>query len=190
MNGLRHLAAIALVCLLGCVAYSNTLDVPFVFDDRQNVQQNPHIRLTSLRWDGLLRAALESPYHASFFGSLVLQDGAILAFGLRGHLFRSDDGGDTWLEGETNTEASLMGGAQIASDEIVLGGITGVLLRSRDGGRSFQSATRPDRKAVAGAVTLPGEKAVLFGAFGAEPFDASAFQGMLGSAVAVEGQGG
>jgi photosystem II stability/assembly factor-like uncharacterized protein len=132
--------------------------------------------------------ALDSPYHASFFGALARPDGGILVFGLRGHVYRSDDGGLTWIEAVTGTEASLMGGAALGGDQVVLGGVTGVLLRSNDGGRSFEAATRPDRKAIAGAVALPGEKAVLVGAFGAEPLDGPALERMMGSGAGEGGQ--
>jgi len=36
--------------------YSNTFRGPFVFDDRNNIQNNPDIRLTHLTWDGIKRA--------------------------------------------------------------------------------------------------------------------------------------
>ncbi|MDY6966966.1 MAG: hypothetical protein SVM80_13590, partial [Halobacteriota archaeon] len=41
--------------------YSNTLEVPFVFDDTQNIKGNPHIRLTSLDMSKITDAGLKSP---------------------------------------------------------------------------------------------------------------------------------
>jgi tetratricopeptide (TPR) repeat protein len=46
---------------LGILIYSNTLGVPFCFDDAHNIEQNPHIRLTKLTFEELTRAAFKSP---------------------------------------------------------------------------------------------------------------------------------
>lgn len=43
------------------IVYSNTLGVPFVFDDRPNIEDNPHIRLTKLNLASLKSAGFESP---------------------------------------------------------------------------------------------------------------------------------
>lgn len=40
----RHAGWIAVVLLLGLFAYSNAFQVPFVFDDRQNIRDNPLVR--------------------------------------------------------------------------------------------------------------------------------------------------
>lgn len=41
--------------------YSSNLDGPFLFDDGHNIEDNPHVRLIRLSWEGLKRAAFESP---------------------------------------------------------------------------------------------------------------------------------
>jgi len=46
--------------LLGILIYANTLDVPFIFDDTQNIRDNPHIRLETLTWKGLVDVGFES----------------------------------------------------------------------------------------------------------------------------------
>jgi len=45
---------------LGLFLYSNTLDVPFYFDDIQNIEKNAHIRLDRLTLEGLSGAAFKS----------------------------------------------------------------------------------------------------------------------------------
>ena len=47
--------------LMVFLIYSNTLTGPFIFDDKPNIQQNPHIRLERLSLDGIAKAALQSP---------------------------------------------------------------------------------------------------------------------------------
>jgi len=49
----RHLIAMALIAAVALVAYSNTFDVPFHFDDLPNILQNPHIQIKSFTWDRL-----------------------------------------------------------------------------------------------------------------------------------------
>jgi len=56
-----HPAGILALCVLGVAIYSNTLGVPFVFDDSQNIRANRHIRIARLGWRELREAALESP---------------------------------------------------------------------------------------------------------------------------------
>jgi protein O-mannosyl-transferase len=43
------------------IIYSNSIKGPFIFDDTFNVRDNPHIRLTKLSLDGIIRAGFESP---------------------------------------------------------------------------------------------------------------------------------
>ena len=47
--GLRPAGVLAL-CVLGAAIYANTLSVPFVFDDSQNISANRYMRLTKLGW--------------------------------------------------------------------------------------------------------------------------------------------
>jgi hypothetical protein len=50
---LHHLIAIGLVIGVAFVAYSNTFYVPFQFDDRPNIIQNPNIQIKVFTWDRL-----------------------------------------------------------------------------------------------------------------------------------------
>ena len=56
----EHLLLLFLA-LLVIVIYANTLNGPFVFDDRPNIISNPDIRLSELSLKGLAKAAFESP---------------------------------------------------------------------------------------------------------------------------------
>lgn len=55
------LLAAVFICGLAFVIYSNTLSVPFVFDDRINISDNPAIRISQLTIKNLVGAAFESP---------------------------------------------------------------------------------------------------------------------------------
>ena len=88
----------------------------------------------------------------------------LLAFGLRGHLFRSADAGETWSKLESHTTAMLTDGVAINDLRVVIGGLAGVLLVSGDAGETFRLTQQDDRKGVsallpgpAGAVVVAGE---------------------------------
>ena len=49
----HHLIAIALIAGVALVAYSNTFHVPFQFDDRSNITQNPNVQIKVFTWDRL-----------------------------------------------------------------------------------------------------------------------------------------
>jgi len=51
----RHLIAVGLIIGVALVAYSNTFYVPFQFDDRSNIVQNPSIQIRVFTWDSLER---------------------------------------------------------------------------------------------------------------------------------------
>jgi tetratricopeptide (TPR) repeat protein len=58
VGGLLTLLAFAVP---GVLIYSNTLDSPFVFDDRQHIPDNPHIRLNELNLKNIVEAGFKSP---------------------------------------------------------------------------------------------------------------------------------
>ena len=52
---LRHLIAIGLIVGVALLAYSNTFHVPFHFDDRPNITQNPNVQIKVFSWDRIER---------------------------------------------------------------------------------------------------------------------------------------
>jgi len=60
----RHLIAIGLIAGVALVAYSNTFHVPFHYDDRPNIVENPNVQITVLTWDRLERL-IKNTYNVS-----------------------------------------------------------------------------------------------------------------------------
>ncbi len=54
-NFYHHLIAIGLIIGVAWVAYSNTFYVPFHFDDRPNITNNPNVQIKVFTWDRLER---------------------------------------------------------------------------------------------------------------------------------------
>jgi hypothetical protein len=52
---LRHLIAMGLIAGVALFAYSNTFHVPFHFDDRPNITQNPNVQIKVFSWDRIER---------------------------------------------------------------------------------------------------------------------------------------
>jgi len=115
------------------------------------------------RWE-----PLATPYEGTFFGALPLaKDGAVV-FGLRGNIFRSEDG-KAWKQVESPTKALLHGGLALADGRLVLTAAPGQLLVSADEGRTFRwTAITADVTATAtslwqaadGGVLLTSDKGV------------------------------
>lgn len=85
-------------------------------------------------------AALPSPYKGSFFGLLAARSGTLIAFGLRGHVFRSADGGRRWDAVDVGTPVTITAGTELPDGTLALTNQIGELLTSRDDGRSFARA--------------------------------------------------
>jgi photosystem II stability/assembly factor-like uncharacterized protein len=106
---------------------------------------------------------LASPYAGSWFGiDLALQSGRLLVFGLRGNVFFSDDGGDSWLGSAVATDRSLAGGGFLNERYVMLVGAVGTLLVSEDGGASFSSRPLGERVNLS-AVACAGGQALVVG---------------------------
>ncbi|MCY1208693.1 Ycf48-like protein [compost metagenome] len=107
-----------------------------------------------------------TPYNGSFFGVLG-KPGVVLAFGLRGNVLRSVDGGDSWSQVETGLPVSITAGTQFADGRFVLLSQAGHLLVSDDDGASFQLQPQPAMAPVAAAQSSGPGSLVLVGIRGA-----------------------
>jgi photosystem II stability/assembly factor-like uncharacterized protein len=89
-------------------------------------------------------------YKGSRWGGLLLRDGVVLVFGMRGHAFRSTDHGATWMQVATGSDQSFAAGVELRNGSIALVGLGGAVATSRDAGRPFTTAIRPDRQSYSG----------------------------------------
>lgn len=81
--------------------------------------------------------AVPVDYAGSLFG-VIDAAGTALVYGLRGHAFRSPDGGATWTQVETRLPASIVGGAAVGREAVVLADQGGRVALSSDGARTFE----------------------------------------------------
>jgi len=80
--------------------------------------------------------ALTTRYTGSFFG-VADAGSAVLVFGLRGNVYRSQDGGGTWSKVDTGLAASVVGATKTAQGALLLADVGGRMAQSIDDGRSF-----------------------------------------------------
>jgi len=89
---------------------------------------------------------------------------AVLAVGLRGNVFRSVDGGESWTNVAMSGTGSLYNGA-VTDQGIYLVGTGGRIALSTDQGQTFTEFTHPSRAALS-AITTVGQQLLLAGSSG------------------------
>ena len=109
---------------------------------------------------------LRSPYKGSFFGILAIGESGLVAFGLRGNVYRSADLGQVWSAISNPGQAALMGAQSLAMDRAVLVGQDGTVLVTRDGGRTFTQHQDPAGRAFAAVLSAADGDLLAFGEHG------------------------
>lgn len=79
------------------------------------------------------------PYDGSLFGALPLSKVDLLVYGLRGHIFRSDDAGARWEPENNDNKVLIFCGLRLKSGVVVLAGQGGNFFVSRDDAHTFET---------------------------------------------------
>lgn len=116
---------------------------------------------------GVAWERIDSPYDGSFYGILPLGPAQLLAYGLRGRIYRSDDDGRTWQLVPTHQRGLLATAARTKTGSIVFAGQSRALLASADHGASVTEWSAPLTTAVAELVPLPDGSVLALGEAGA-----------------------
>ncbi|RJG08982.1 glycosyl hydrolase [Pseudomonas cavernicola] len=119
------------------------------------------------KWDDRLERfiALATPYEGSYFG-IVGQPGEVLAYGLRGHVFRSADGGYTWSQLDSGLQVSITAATVDADGHYRLFTQAGHMLVAQGGGARLQLVPQQEQSPVAGATLAADGSLVLAGSRG------------------------
>jgi len=92
----------------------------------------------------------------------------VLAFGLRGHLYRSENAGASWQPIATGTVAMLTGATPFGAGAVAIVGLSGVVLVSRDGGHSFALLQQADRRGLSAVLPAADDRLAVVGEDGAK----------------------
>lgn len=131
-----------------------------------------------MRLDGDLQQLepLGEPYPGSFFGLVASRQGSLLAFGLRGNLFRSSDAGSSWQQVELASSQSLTAGVNLADGGILLVDESGVGWLSRDDGQSFKAVKPTAQFPFAGLLATAQGGGIAVGVNGVSFFEPGALR--------------
>ena len=112
--------------------------------------------------------ALPTPYNGSFFG-VVGDKGSVLVFGLRGNVYRSDDGGKAWAKVEVGLPATIVSGLTTASGALLLADAGGRIATSTDAGHTFKPMPLPDAAPIASIADAGNGRLARVGPRGVSP---------------------
>ncbi|MFF7859642.1 WD40/YVTN/BNR-like repeat-containing protein [Pseudomonas monteilii] len=115
-----------------------------------------------LKWSGARFSRVDTPYAGTLFGA-VGKPGVLLVYGLRGHIYRSTDGGQQWQPVNTGINTSLTAAGIDRDGQLWLASQAGDLLLSRDDGASFSQVPQSARGPVTALVRDTGNGLVLVG---------------------------
>lgn len=90
---------------------------------------------------------LDEIYQGSFFDVFNVNN-TLLVCGLRGNIFRSEDGGESWSSIESDTTSLLNSIVLTPQNELYLLGNNGVVLKSNDLGKTFSKQIESDGKSL------------------------------------------
>ena len=111
--------------------------------------------------------AIKTPYTGTFFG-ITGKAGAVIAYGMRGNVFRSSDDGASWQKIETGVPAGLVSSTVTAEGRIVLVSQGGQVLVSSDDGSSFSRVPIEQPTPAAAVATVDTTTIALVGPRGAK----------------------
>lgn len=106
-------------------------------------------------------SALESPANGTLFGLLATDARGLLAFGLRGKTYLSEDRGDTWRTVANTLPITLTAGARLADGSLMLVDESGRTLLSRDHGHSFVASTLAKPAYLTGLTSSADDQVIL-----------------------------
>ena len=106
--------------------------------------------------------ARTTPYKGSFFGVLGNKS-VVLAFGLRGNLYSSSDGGTTWSKAEAGLPATIVAGTALSDGRMLLADAGGRIAISDGAGGSFKLMPLKQAMPLAGMADAGNGRLALVG---------------------------
>lgn len=114
---------------------------------------------------------IKSPYRGSFFGIRRLSSGDLFIYGLRGHMFKSGDRGNTWIPIDTNGVTNNLNDIiEMDNGDAVIVGSGGTLLRLPAGSLTVKRIPYPGFNGFMSVQKLGTDALLLFGDAGAQVF--------------------
>jgi photosystem II stability/assembly factor-like uncharacterized protein len=106
--------------------------------------------------------ALTVPYTGSFFG-IAGAKASVLAFGLRGNVYRSDDAGASWVKVDVGLPSAVVAAVRTSRDATLLADVGGRVAATDDGGHTFTKVALKQPMPVAGLAEASDGRLALAG---------------------------
>jgi photosystem II stability/assembly factor-like uncharacterized protein len=116
--------------------------------------------------------ALDVAYNGSLFG-VVDAKSAVVVFGLRGTVLRSDDAGRTWVKVDAGLPAAVIAAARTARGSVLLADAGGRVAATDDGARTFSPLALKQPMPLTGIVEAGEQRIALTGPRGVAVTQAS-----------------
>lgn len=110
--------------------------------------------------------ALDTGYRGTFFG-IAGSAGAVIVHGLRGHAFRSTDGGRSWQKVDTGLQDGITGSTQCGDRRLLLASQSGRVLLSDNAGESFRPVKLEQTAPASAIACFSRDSSVVVGPRGA-----------------------
>lgn len=120
---------------------------------------------------------IQTPYAGTFFGIFASSQGDLLAYGLRGNVWRNAAGSETWDKVNTPAPVTITAATRLSDGRLVLVDEAGKLLLSADGGRSFAAVRLKQAASFTDVVQARDGSLVMSSARGAVHVPSSALLG-------------
>jgi photosystem II stability/assembly factor-like uncharacterized protein len=114
---------------------------------------------------------LPPPHEVSFYGLTPLSEEVLFAYGIHGHLYRSQNGGETWNRIDSPLPVLFSTALHLKSGTLIVAGQARSFLVSQDEGRTFRVWQPPLTTAVAELLEAPNGLILAFGEAGVTRLD-------------------
>jgi photosystem II stability/assembly factor-like uncharacterized protein len=111
-------------------------------------------------------AQLDTPYNGTFFGLLLPGENTLLAYGMRGSLYRSADRGSSWEKVNSSAQGGITSAVTLPGGRILIADQLGGIAQSSDEGRHFDALKMVNKMPYFGASVISDHKVALVGALG------------------------
>ena len=109
--------------------------------------------------------AMQMPYNGMSF-DLIVDDGTLHAYGMRGSLLRSSSEDKSWQLIQLNNQVDITGSVVLLNRKIALTNQVGPVFLSRDHGKNFQSEKMSNSMSHYGISPIPDHRVMLVGSAG------------------------
>lgn len=105
-------------------------------------------------------ATLASPYDGSFFGAHIANE-RLWVYGLRGHIFYSDDAGESFTRVMVPTTVNLSGGVTLSNGDTLIVGHSGTIIRVNADAEFSAIYTHPSSAVISDIAVTSDDKVAL-----------------------------